>query len=206
MRYAHTSILTLVAALGITVSATAQTPAPDGFRGPRHDGWYPQESGLMKTWPDNGPRKLWENLEIGKGYSSPTVIGDKVYLTGMTEDEKQETFMALDAKTGKILYSTAYSPAWGQAYPETRTTPTIYKGKAYVISGSGEVVCMDIADGRIVWKVNGIQAYQSAIGNWGTAECPLIYDDKVIYTPGGPQTTIVALDAATGKEVWRSES
>ena len=197
--------LTLLALLAAATLATAQTAAPDGFRGPKHDGRYPAETGLMKTWPAEGPAKLWENLEIGKGYSSPTVIGDKVYLTGMTEDEKTETFMALDQKTGKILYTTPYSPAWNQAYPETRTTPTIYKGKAYVVSGSGEVVCMDIADGKIVWKVNGA-TFGTETGRWGTAECPLVFDDKVIYTPGGNQTLIVALDAATGKEIWRSDS
>lgn len=197
--------ITLLAWLATASIALAQKAAPDGFRGPNHDGHY-AESGLMKQWPSSGPQVLWTNLEIGKGYSSPTVVGDRVYITGMSEDEKQETFMALDVKTGKILYTTAYSPAWGQAYPETRTTPTIYKGKAYVISGSGEVVCLDTADGKIVWKVDGNKVYKTATGHWGTAECPLVFDDKVIYTPGGTMTTIVALDAATGKEVWHSDS
>lgn len=193
------------AALCFALAAQAQTAAPDGFRGPKHDGQYP-ESGLMKTWPATGPEKLWENLEIGKGYSSPTIVGDRVYITGMTEDQKNETFMALDKATGKILYTTIYGKPWKDSYPEPRTTPTVVNGKAYVITGSGEVVCLDCADGSIVWRVDGTAVYKSTTGMWGTAESPLVYDNKVIYTPGGNETTIVALDANTGAEVWRSNS
>lgn len=197
--------LLLIACLVLTVAtAQAQLFSPYGFRGPNRDGHFP-ETRLLKQWPQDGPQKLWENLEIGKGYSSATVVGDRIYITGMTEDQKQETFMALDLN-GKILYTTAYGNPWKDNYPETRTTPTIHDGKAFVISGAGDVVCMDVKDGHIIWKVAGADVYKSTTGNWGTAECPLVYDGKVIYTPGGNLTTVVALDENTGKEVWRSKS
>ncbi len=82
---------------------------------------------------------------------------------------------------------------------------TIENGKAYVISGSGEIVCLDTADGKIVWKVDGGKKFERMTGKWGTSECPLVFDNKVIYTPGGNQTTMVALDAETGETVWKSE-
>ncbi len=177
----------------------------DGFRGPNRDGIYPAEKGLMKQWPAEGPQMLWEDLEIGKGYSSPVIVGDRLYVTGMTEDEKQETFMAFTLD-GKKLYTTPYGRPWGQSYPETRTTPTINNGKAYVISGMGEVACINVADGKIIWRIDGGNTYSTKTGNWGTAECPLVFDNKVIYSPGGSQTTIVALDKETGKEIWKSKS
>ena len=197
--------MTLIALMALTVfTAKAQLFAPDGFRGPNRDGQFP-ENGLLKQWPQSGPQKLWENLEIGKGYSSAVVVGDRIYITGMTEDQKQETFMALDLD-GKIIYTTPYASPWKDSYPETRTSPTIHNGKAFVASGSGDVVCIDISDGKIIWKVDGTATYKSTVGNWGTAECPLVYDGKVIYTTGGNTTTVVALDENTGKEVWRSPS
>ena len=75
-----------------------------------------------------------------------------------------------------------------------------------MISGTGEIVCLSTADGSIVWKVDGASVYASTTGTWGHAESPLVYDGKVYFTGGGNQTTMVALDAATGKEVWKSRS
>lgn len=198
----------LVGALVITSMTSLSLQAQnnfDGFRGPNRDGIYPAERGLMKQWPAEGPQMLWENLEIGKGYSSPVIVGDRLYVTGMTEDEKQETFMAFTLD-GKKLYTTVYGRAFNQTYPETRTTPTINNGKAYVISGMGEVACINVTDGKIIWRVDGGSTYSTKTGNWGTAECPLVFDNKVIYSPGGSQTTIVALDKETGKEIWKSKS
>ncbi|MBQ8070536.1 MAG: PQQ-like beta-propeller repeat protein [Bacteroidales bacterium] len=197
--------MTIVALMALTVfSAKAQLFAPDGFRGPNRDGHW-NESGLLKQWPAEGPQQLWENLEIGKGYSSAVVVGDRIYTTGLTEDQKQEQFVALDLG-GKILYKTVYGSPWKDSYPETRTSPTIHDGNAFVISGAGDIVCINCADGAIVWKVDGTGTYKSTTGNWGTAESPLVYDGKVIYTSGGSITTMVALDEKTGKEVWKTRS
>ncbi len=175
------------------------------FRGPNRDGIYSAESGLLKEWPEGGPQLIWENSDLVQGYSSPAVLEGMVYITGMNEDKNQEVFFAID-KTGKTVYQTVYGKPWKDSYPETRTTPTIVDGKAYVISGMGEVVCIDIADGSIVWNVDGTATYGSTTGNWGTAECPLVFDNKVIYSPGGSQTTVVALDKESGKEIWKSRS
>jgi outer membrane protein assembly factor BamB len=179
---------------------SAQTPY--GWRGPARNGVYP-ESGLLKIWPQGGPALLWETLDAGKGYSSPVVVGDRLYLTGMNEDETMEIFSAYTLE-GKKIYEVEYSAPWNQSYPETRTTPAIENGKAYVISGSGEIACINLADGTIRWKVNGGEMFERKTGAWGTSECPLVFDNKVIYTPSGDQTTMVALDTETGKVVWKS--
>lgn len=193
----------LLAGLLMTASVSAQPF--QGFRGPERNGTYSNESNLMKQWPDGGPQLLWENSVIGQGYSSPVVVGDKLYITGMNEDKNQEVFFAMTLD-GKLLYQTPYGKPWRDSYPETRTTPTIDGGKAYVVSGSGEVVCINVADGKIVWRVDGLTTYGGQTGHWGTAECPLVYDNKVIYTPGGSQTAMVALDKETGKELWKTKS
>ncbi len=187
----------------LAISASAQV-TPYGWRGPEHNGNYPDKN-LLASWPAEGPQLVFETLDAGKGYSSPLVVGDRLYITGMNEDETQEVFQCYDL-TGKKLYTTAYSKPWDKSYPETRTTPAIVDDKAYVISGSGQIVCINIKDGKIVWSVDGGSIYGRKTGMWGTSECPLVYDNKVIYTPCGDQTTMVALDRNTGKEIWKTRS
>ena len=182
----------------------ALAQSPYGWRGPERNGVYHEEN-LLKEWPADGPKLLWETLEIGKGYSSPVIVDDRLYVTGMNEDQTREVFYAFTLD-GKMLYKVDYGKPWEKTYPDTRTTPTIEEGKAYVISGSGEIVCLNIADGKEVWRVDGGQKFQRATGEWGTSESPLVYGGKVYYSPGGKQTTIVALDAETGETVWTSES
>ena len=186
----------------ITPKLIAQTS--HGWRGPARNGIF-SETGLLKSWPEEGPELLWETLDAGKGYSAPVVVGDRIYLTGMNEAENKETFVAYTSD-GKKIYESEYGNTWAFSFPETRTTPTIANGKAYVISGAGEIVCINTADGKIVWTVNGAKEFERLTGNWGTAESPLVFDNKVIYTPAGEQTTMVALNAQTGEILWKTKA
>ena len=201
-KMAIVSRLFLTAIVGVVATTVSAQVTSNGWRGPERNGIYP-ESGLLKQWPADGPALKWEVFDAGKGYSSPVVMDDRVYITGMSDDQSQEIFSAYTLD-GKKLYSVPYSKPWDGQYPETRTTPTIDNGKAYLISGAGQVVCLSIADGKILWSVDGAEQYTRKTGNWGTSECALVFDNKVIYTPAGDVTTMVALDKNTGKEIWRS--
>lgn len=196
-------LFTLLFGSMLAISATAQV-TPYGWRGPAHNGYYP-DKGLLAQWPEEGPQLVFETSDAGKGYSSPLVVGDKIYLTGMNEDQTKEVFQCYNLK-GEKQYTVEYGNPWRQSYPETRTTPAIADGKAYVVSGMGEIVCINTADGKILWTVDGGSKYGRKTGMWGTSECPLVYDDKVIYTPCGEQTTMVALNRETGEEIWKSRA
>ena len=185
----------------VCTGALAQV-TPYGWRGPEHNGYYP-DKGLLNQWPEAGPQMVFETEDAGKGYSSPLVVNDRVYITGLNEDGTREVFQCYNLQ-GKKQYTVEYGNPWKQSYPETRTTPAIVDGKAYVISGMAEIVCINIADGKILWKVDGGTKYQRQTGMWGTSECPLVFDDKVIYTPCGNQTAMVALNRNTGEEIWKT--
>ena len=185
----------------ICTGALAQV-TPYGWRGPEHNGYYP-DKGLLNQWPEAGPQMVFETEDAGKGYSSPLVVNDRVYITGLNEDGTREVFQCYNLQ-GMKQYTVEYGNPWKQSYPETRTTPAIVDGKAYVISGMAEIVCINIADGKILWKVDGGTKYQRQTGMWGTSECPLVFDDKVIYTPCGNQTAMVALNRNTGEEIWKT--
>jgi outer membrane protein assembly factor BamB len=197
---------TIIVSIAIALITTSEAVAQNqfGWRGPERDGIYP-ETGLLKVWPADGPQLLWETFDVGKGYSSPVIAGDRLYITGLNTDGEKEIFSAFTLD-GKKLYETEYGTPWKNSYPDTRTTPTIVGERAWVISGAGEVVCINNRSGEIIWKVDGNSIFGRKTGTWGTSEAPLVYDNKVIFSPGGDQTAIVALNAENGQTIWKSRT
>jgi len=161
-----------------------------------------EEKGLLKSWQEGGPTLLWSATGIGAGFSSPSISKGVIYVTG-TKDNK-EFLSALDLK-GNIKWTTEYGNAFTDSYPDARSTPTVDSDAIYVISGRGEVVCIDLS-GKIIWSVDALKKFEGKYGSWGIAESPLVVDDKVIYTPCGRKTTMVALNKKTGETVWMTES
>ena len=172
------------------------------WRGPLRNG-VSQETNLLKQWPDDGPALVWNMEGIGDGYSSPSVVNGMLYVTG--KFGKEEALSAYDLE-GNFQWKTTYGRASKKSFPEARTTPTVDNGSVYVISGMGEAACLDAESGELRWAVDAFSQFEGKTGAWGTAESPLVFADKVIYTPCGPRTTVVALNRDTGKTMWTSES
>ncbi len=171
------------------------------WRGPERDGKF-QETGLLKKWPDAGPELLLKVEGIGKGYSSIIATDKYLFATGMIDTLD---YLSCISPDGKFLWKVAYGRSWVKSFPETRSTPTVEGDRVYIISGTGELVCINVADGAIRWKVNVDKDYNADWHIWGVSESPLIVDDKVICTPGGKTTSVVAFDKMTGKLIWQSE-
>lgn len=172
------------------------------WRGIDRTGIYP-DTGLLKEWPANGPELILELEGIGGGYSSPVVYENVIYVTGIRDSID---IISAFNMSGKQLWQKDYGKAWYRSYPDNRNTPTIENGKIYLISGMGEVVCLKAKDGSEIWRINAHVNYQGAYHKWGVAESVLLTENAAIYTTGGNQTTVVALDKQTGAEIWKSES
>ncbi len=172
------------------------------WRGMNRDGIYPDKN-LLDVWPAEGPKLLWSAEDIGQGFSSVSVTQDAVFITGSIEGEGH--VFAFD-KNGKQLWKAAYGPDFDGDYPGSRTTPTVVDGKLYVVSGKGHAVCLDVQSGKKIWSVDLVKACGAEIPQWGFAESPLIDGDRMICTPGGARTTVIALNRNTGEEIWKSES
>lgn len=192
-------LITTITLILLTVIAFAQ---PAQWRGPQRDGKF-ADTGLLKKWPDVGPQLLLKVEGIGKGYSSVVATDQYLFATGMIDTLD---YLSCITPEGTIKWKVPYGRAWVKSFPETRSTPTVEGDRIYVVSGTGELVCMNVADGSIKWKVNVDKDYKSEWHIWGVSESPLIVDDKVICTPGGNQTSVVAFDKMTGKLLWQSES
>jgi outer membrane protein assembly factor BamB len=161
------------------------------------------EKGLMKFWPEGGPQLIWSNLELPRGNSSVTFGNNTIYLTG--NDNKNDILIALDAY-GKIKWQTPYGRIWNESHPEARCTPTVDGGKVYVSSGFGDLACIDGISGRIIWSLKASEEYKGTYGSWGIAESLIIDGEKLYYTPGGPETTCIALNKNSGELIWKSKS
>jgi outer membrane protein assembly factor BamB len=172
------------------------------WRGPHRSGVY-NETNLLKKWPAEGPELLWSVDKLGKGLSSVSVYKNVIYITG--KKEKFDYITAL-GKNGKIKWQKQYGLSWDKSYPASRCTPTIENNKIYVISGKGEIVCLDAQNGDIKWSVDGFNKFEGKQGLFGIAESPLLFENKVFFTAGGDRTTIVALDKNNGNTVWESKS
>lgn len=181
---------------------TAFTQVLSEFRNIGRTGVY-NEADLLKKWPENGPTMLWSNEAVPYGYSSVAVVSNAIYLTGM--ENNMDVLVALDIK-GNIKWKIIYGESWNGQYPPSRNTPTVENDRVYVSSGSGDVACIDANTGEIVWKMDASEKFKGTFGTWGIAESLLIIDEKVIYTPGGEITTMVALNKNTGETIWQSES
>ncbi|HOP00046.1 MAG TPA: PQQ-binding-like beta-propeller repeat protein [Bacteroidales bacterium] len=173
-----------------------------GFRGEDRTGIY-EETGLLKVWPASGPKLLWEAEGIGIGYSSATVTNDAVYITGIRGDKDVLTAFTQD---GKKKWEVEYGSVLKvQNYPESRCTPTVYGDKIFLVSGSGELTCVS-TNGKVLWSLDVFKKYSSPVPRFGISESPVVVDNKVIMTPGGNLTTMVAFSADNGNVVWESES
>ncbi len=172
------------------------------WRGPGRTG-RSAEVGLLKQWPEGGPKKLWTINGLGEGYSSISVKDGRIYTMGTSDGG--ETLFALDFKTGKVLWQKKSSDGVFQQGQGNgpRCTPTADGDRLYTEDAHGVVSCWKAADGERVWQIK-LTDFGGKVPRWGYSESPLIDGDAVFVTPGGPKGTILRLDKMTGKVKWQS--
>jgi len=172
------------------------------WRGVNRDGKY-LDTGLLKSWPEEGPTLILKKEGLGNGYSTPVYCEGAVYISGRRDT--LDVITKLDLQ-GNIAWETIYGRAWNQSFPETRSTPTIENGRIYIMGGMGTVVCMEAENGKIIWEVNTHKEYKGEFHRWGMAESLLLTNNAVISSPVGEETAVLALDKRDGSLIWKSKS
>lgn len=162
-----------------------------------------KETGLLKEWPATGPKRLWLYEQAGQGYAGFSVVDGKLYTMGARA--QTEYLIALDANTGKELWTSEIGPMMGNDRGDgPRGTPTVDGDRVYALGGKGALICAAAKDGRQLWKA-AMSDFGGKLPQWGYTESPLVDGNKIICTPGESQGAIVALDKITGKLIWQSK-
>jgi outer membrane protein assembly factor BamB len=186
----------------ILIAAAANWPQ---WRGPSRDG-ISKETGLLQDWPAEGPKLLWQQTDLGDGYSTPAIVGDQLFLVS-NKGLEDEFVQARSVKDGHPLWQKHIGkvgkPDQKPSYPGARSTPTVDGKLLYALGSDGDLVCMDTASGDIRWQKNLVSDFGGASGTWAYAESPLIDGNVVVVTPGGKDATMIALNKNTGEVVQK---
>jgi outer membrane protein assembly factor BamB len=198
----NTRLLLIASLVAADFSATAQTLAAVGgwhqFRGPNRDG-LSTETGLMKSWPADGPKLLWEIKGAGGGMGSVTVGNGHVFVVGNRKEGVSIT--AFDLKTQQEVWTTVMCDKRDQP----NGAPTFDGERVYAVSKDGILACCDAKSGELIWR----KSYTADLGGqimsgWGFSESPLVDGDLVIGVPGGNESIVAAMDKKTGEVKWKS--
>ena len=158
---------------------------------------------MLSNWPPSGPPLLWTARGLGEGYSTVSVAHGRIYTMGNVGN--REVIHALDLKTGQSVWSVPHAAASRlSAGNGPRSTPTIDGNRLYALGGNGDLTCVDVSEGRGLWRKNILQEFQASNITWGISESVLIDGLRLICTPGGRGATFVALNKNTGELIWRS--
>ena len=194
--YVLCAVLTLC-----TFSTHAETHNWPQWLGPHRNG-LSDETGLLKSWPEGGPKKIWMSAKCGLGYSGPAIVDGKLYTMGARDGS--EILLAFDANTGDELWAARlgeqYENGWGDG---PRGTPSVDGDRVYALGAQGALVCVDAQTGSERWRTT-MQDLGGEIPNWGFCESPLVDGDVVLVTPGGDKGAVAALDKLSGRVRWQS--
>lgn len=185
-----------------TVALSGQAAPGDWpqWRGPSRSG-ISSETGLLRQWPAAGPPRVWSTSNLGAGFGSLSVRGDRIFVQGMRNS--QSVVSALNRADGKLVWVRALGAA-GDNYMGSgpRGTPTVDGDRLYALSESGDLACLRVQDGSVVWQRNILKDFGGRNIPWLISESPLVDGNQVIVTPGGRGAGMAALDKMSGKTIW----
>lgn len=192
-----------VLAAGAGIAAGQTWPQ---WNGPQRDN-ISTETGLLKQWPEGGPKLLWTATGCGKGYSSVAVTEQAIYTAGTSTDG---TFVVAFDLAGKLKWRTPNGRqweappkmTWAKTYDGSRATPTVDDGLVYHLNETGRLTAFEAGSGAVVWSVDLPRQFGAEVPDYGYSESVLVDGEKLICYPGGTNGFMVALDKKTGAPLW----
>jgi len=180
------------AVVGVLPLVAADWP---NWRGPDHDGI--SEEAIPENLPDELP-VLWR-AEVGIGFSTVSVEGDRVLTMGNRDDE--DTVWCLDAESGEVLWKHTYDCALDPRYYEGGPggTPTIHGGSVYTLSKKGHAFRFDLGTGEVIWKRDLVADHDLELPEWSFACSPFVAGDRLLLNAGRGG---IALSMETGETLW----
>ena len=176
------------------------------FRGPNGDG-ISDAVGLPTTWSEKEHVK-WKTPLHDKGWSSPVIWDDQIWVTAATEDGKKDYAICVDKNDGKIIHdiflwdNESPSPLGNTLNGYASCTPAIETGRVYVHFGSYGTACLDTKSGKVLWQRRDLPCEHFR----GPGSSPIIFENLLIFHMDGFDFHyIIALDKSTGEAVWKTD-
>ncbi|MCS7021780.1 MAG: PQQ-like beta-propeller repeat protein [Gemmataceae bacterium] len=202
---------------GISVWSVVAADWPQ-WMGPQRDGTWP-EDGILRDFPKEGPRILWRT-PIAGGYAGPAVAAGRVFVSdrilapgSQLPDDPfstsrlpgKERLLCLDAQTGRLLWKHEYDCPYEISYAAgPRCTPTVADDKVYFLGAMGDLYCLKVREGSVVWSKNLPREYNAKVPTWGYCGHPLVHGNLLYCIAGGEGSLVVAFDKDSGREVWKA--
>lgn len=176
-----------------------------GLLGPKRDGWV-ESFQPPAEWPQTLTKK-W-SVEVGVGYGTPVVVGDRVYQHARQDDH--EVVWCFDLKTGKKHWNKRYATPFkmgggGERHGKgPKSCPIYADGRLFTISITGVLKAWDAESGSLFWTQDYRREFEKNQPYWGVSTSPIVDEDRLIVHLGNDKEgTLVALSVTNGKEFWR---
>jgi len=173
------------------------------FLGPRHD-LHSKETKLLKSFPEGGLRKVWE-VERGTGHAPPVVAGTRLVMFHALNG--REVIECLHPETGKRYWKFDYAVRLGSSFgieDAPRSGPVIDGDLVFVVGVRGDLHCLDLGSGKVIWKKNLEKEYGPAPLFFGRGGCPLVHGEQLIVNVGG-KICVGGFDKRTGRLLWSTK-
>lgn len=188
----------------VSLSSRAEDNWPQ-FRGPTGQG-LSDAIGLPLTWSDT-ENVRWKTAIHGKGWSSPVIWGNQVWLTTATEEGHELYVIAVERESGRLVHDLKLfqveSPQYADRFNSYGSpTPVVEAGRVYVSFGSAGTACLDTQTGRVVWQRRDLPC-----NHWrGAGSSPTVWGNLLIlHFDGADYQYVVALDKRDGHTVWKTD-
>ena len=215
----HSAVFALVLLITASVGQACRADDWPQWLGPRRDSVW-RETGILRQFPAAGPAVKWR-APVGGGYAGPAVADGRVFVvdyraTAGDATPNPDKRNKVDGIERVLCFATADgSQLWAHEYPcayeisyatGPRATPTVDADRVYTLGAEGDLLCLQVADGSVVWSKNFRRDYGAQTPMWGYSGHPLIDGDNLICIVGGAGSIVVAFDKYTGQQRWKALS
>jgi outer membrane protein assembly factor BamB len=188
----------------VAVVQAAPAPGPTDWpqwRGINRDG-KSSETGLLRSWPKEGPPKVWTVTNMGAGFGTPSVAAGMIFGAGVRDGK--DGVWGLNEADGSEVWFTPFAdtPKTAPQNNGPASTPTYHEGKVYTVSGNGTLAAMDAKTGKLVWTRSYLKDFGGSVPTWGYSDSVLIDGKKLICSPSGSKAAVAALNPKTGATIW----
>jgi outer membrane protein assembly factor BamB len=149
------------------------------------------------------PLFVWQKPCVDGGLAGLSVAGGRLIVAERDLTNRNDVVRCLDANSGEVLWRAVFAAPGKLDYGESpRATPLINGDMIYQLGAFGDLRCLALADGALLWQRQLVKEFGVKLPTWGTCSAPLLIDGLLIVNPGAPQASLAALDSTTGETRW----